>query len=574
MEDLREELTSLPGVSHVRAYMGRGAWEKGGEETFVLRFEGNGEARKALAMAGARWGQDSVLFMEPPTPDNHHVVTELSFDRKLTKAEVDGINERMTAVGFGGWTWGMSRDRYTAMLRVAAVPDYDAEADAKHAGRITALTAALDAGGLGYQPTQFEAAMTTIGPKGRTAYQTFIDGLATSVTRALTEYQKRYIKEGRGEGESSDGDARGVGRSGQGGLGEGNAGGRSATGRLAGRADGVARAADSSGRSAGDVRQPASAADAVRIRVAGALRLLGRLITKGGPGSGHFGHEGRPGERGGSLPGDATAQGEQAATAPYIGVPASVAPVGTKSTEFNAKDIRQPSGAPVRGTAMALDDPRIPDTVYHMTSNLPAIAESGAILARGAGGLGGDQEDQIVSLSISKDIAYQLASDMRFAVEVVHEFYPTEPKSVWDENQKRYFVTPEGERMTPDERLAWGTRLMARLDERAAEEGWKYSDWIHPSTMETYNIHDQFTSFFIMRQRGTDGRLHNPLIFTESRALMPLDASRIGVIEVPKANLGTGAMLTDFDLDNQYGLKEIRLYGDLPLADATFHPAT
>lgn len=34
------------------------------------------------------------------------------------------------------------------------------------------------------------------------------------------------------------------------------------------------------------------------------------LINRGGPGSGHFGHEGRPGERGGSLPGEATATGE------------------------------------------------------------------------------------------------------------------------------------------------------------------------------------------------------------------------------------------------------------------------
>lgn len=32
---------------------------------------------------------------------------------------------------------------------------------------------------------------------------------------------------------------------------------------------------------------------------------LRRIINRGGPGSGHFGHQGRPGERGGSLPGGA-----------------------------------------------------------------------------------------------------------------------------------------------------------------------------------------------------------------------------------------------------------------------------
>lgn len=34
------------------------------------------------------------------------------------------------------------------------------------------------------------------------------------------------------------------------------------------------------------------------------------MVERGGPGSGHYGHAGRPGERGGSLPGDATAQGD------------------------------------------------------------------------------------------------------------------------------------------------------------------------------------------------------------------------------------------------------------------------
>jgi hypothetical protein len=38
--------------------------------------------------------------------------------------------------------------------------------------------------------------------------------------------------------------------------------------------------------------------------------ILRRLITKGGPGSGHFGHVGIPGHRGGSLPGEVSQQHE------------------------------------------------------------------------------------------------------------------------------------------------------------------------------------------------------------------------------------------------------------------------
>jgi hypothetical protein len=57
----------------------------------------------------------------------------------------------------------------------------------------------------------------------------------------------------------------------------------------------------------GDYRQvdaarlPKEAGDRLFVEVSGMTR---RLVTRGGPGSGHFGHEGRPGKVGGSQPGD------------------------------------------------------------------------------------------------------------------------------------------------------------------------------------------------------------------------------------------------------------------------------
>jgi hypothetical protein len=57
----------------------------------------------------------------------------------------------------------------------------------------------------------------------------------------------------------------------------------------------------------GDYRQvdatrlPKEAGDRLFVEVSGMTR---RLVARGGPGSGHFGHEGRPGEVGGSQPGD------------------------------------------------------------------------------------------------------------------------------------------------------------------------------------------------------------------------------------------------------------------------------
>jgi len=48
-------------------------------------------------------------------------------------------------------------------------------------------------------------------------------------------------------------------------------------------------------------RLPKEAGDRLFVEVGGLTR---RLVARGGPGSGHFGHEGRPGEVGGSQPGD------------------------------------------------------------------------------------------------------------------------------------------------------------------------------------------------------------------------------------------------------------------------------
>jgi len=48
-------------------------------------------------------------------------------------------------------------------------------------------------------------------------------------------------------------------------------------------------------------RLPKQSGDRLFVEVGGLSR---RLVARGGPGSGHFGHEGRPGEVGGSLPGD------------------------------------------------------------------------------------------------------------------------------------------------------------------------------------------------------------------------------------------------------------------------------
>jgi hypothetical protein len=273
MEDFRSRLNAIEGVSDVRAYVGRGAWKGGSEETWVVRFNGNGEAKRLIAETGARYGQDAVLIMEPPTPENTHPITELSFDRNLTGAERDGINQRMADLGFGGWTWGVARTERMPLLRVASVPDFGSD-DAQHPGLMQALGTELSALGLNPRRDDFQVAVTTAGPGGRVAYDEFIN--------SLTLYKERH-----------HGVNAGVGQAHSPAVGAGERAGQGRAGDLAGRTAGTSGASDEGGRGAGHSHSEGVVTPVLR-----------RFVFRGGPGSGHHGHEGRPGVRGGSLPGE------------------------------------------------------------------------------------------------------------------------------------------------------------------------------------------------------------------------------------------------------------------------------
>ena len=221
--------------------------------------------------------------------------------------------------------------------------------------------------------------------------------------------------------------------------------------------------------------------------------------------------------------------------------------------------LSQPHGAPVRGTPISLDDSRIPDTVYHMTTNAPAVRESKKLIAGGVGGLGGDDRDKIVSLTINKEIAHQLADDTKLASEISRM---------------------GGGKYKSSERIEESRAIIKRLIQEMEKEGWdsprfrEYDDNHFEYMHESYNPKEWLSQYFSVRARATSNlgkEKRNPLFFTDSEVLAKVNPENIDVIEIPKSALRTGAMLTDLDLDNPYGLQEIRIYGDIPI-EATIDP--
>lgn len=287
-----------------------------------------------------------------------------------------------------------------------------------------------------------------------------------------------------------------------------------------------------------------------------------RIRIKGGPGSGHHGHQGRPGQRGGSAP-----SGIAGSTDISIIVSADKYPPGTKVIDIQE---RQPNGSPIRGQeVISPDDPRIGDEVYHMTTNMSGVRESGELSARGAGGLGGDAADQIVSMTVDKGIAEQLTSDMRFTVQTARDFYEGEPKPKWNGTEWKVYDR-NGNEYDP---MPWANKLVSRLHQRSLEEGWSFGgpEGRPDVQMRQYQIGDWMRQYFM--QRGFQAKINNPFIFTDAEQLRHLNPNNIGIVSIPRNNLRTGALLVNFDLGKQH-LEEIRLYGDVPLSGATISKET
>jgi hypothetical protein len=223
--------------------------------------------------------------------------------------------------------------------------------------------------------------------------------------------------------------------------------------------------------------------------------------------------------------------------------------------------ILQPNGETVRGTPISLDDARIPDEVYHVTTNAPAVRSSGMLRASGEGGLGGSKRDQLVSFTIDKEIATQLVDDFKLAIEVTQ-------LGRGEVSTYAFWKTPE--------RVASSRQITTRLLRQMESEGWDsgqfrnlVTDDKYDHIMGDYTAHEWLNQYFSYRSTATaklGAEKRNPLFFTDIDTLAGINPANVDIIPVPKSSLRTGAMVTDLDLANRVGLKEIRIYGDVSVA--------
>lgn len=137
MQRFEGDLKQIPNVRGVRVQPGVGQWAGGKEPTWVVEYDGNGQARKLLAQWGKATNQDAVLVMKA---NGTSPSIEFSFDKAVSSTQRDAIAGVLDAHGIGGWTW--YKDQGRTVLRAVSVPQWGGDA-AKHREVMKEISALL-----------------------------------------------------------------------------------------------------------------------------------------------------------------------------------------------------------------------------------------------------------------------------------------------------------------------------------------------------------------------------------------------------------------------------------------------
>jgi hypothetical protein len=146
MSRFENTLKKFDGVKDVKIYSSRGIFTGGGENTWVVSYKGNGQARKFLAETGDKYNQDAVFkyTLSDKETENSSPIDELKFDKyNPDEKERPYIEKLMAKVGLGGGTWvhDASKDSKES-LRLSHVPWYGTAKE--HTDKVNALNDLLE----------------------------------------------------------------------------------------------------------------------------------------------------------------------------------------------------------------------------------------------------------------------------------------------------------------------------------------------------------------------------------------------------------------------------------------------
>lgn len=183
MRDFESRMRGFAGVTNLSVRPGVGGWDHGTEPTWIVEYEGNGQALAEMASTAKAFNQDGVLIMHAAGTEevsglgSLEPVVDWTFDEHLTPSErrdIEGLLDD-AAEGNAGWTWlrGPQGER---ILRFVNVPDWTGRSGAEHLRLTDEVSADLSAAGFQFGVTNQNVSVRTMNREGPNSYDSYIGG--------------------------------------------------------------------------------------------------------------------------------------------------------------------------------------------------------------------------------------------------------------------------------------------------------------------------------------------------------------------------------------------------------------
>lgn len=193
----------------------------------------------------------------------------------------------------------------------------------------------------------------------------------------------------------------------------------------------------------------------------------------------------------------------------------------------------------------------VPNEIYHVTTNAPAVNQSGVLRVSGGQnqGVGGISGRGAVSFTVSPQVAESLAQDLKVFAELKNLETPEQTLDYF-----RNLLRSEG------------------LDDNAINSWFDTWGVTRPDVLELYSKPGKgpafakhiFTNYDHSRRYWSDRPPSIIIGDPDSPYWRTVSPEDIGIVRVPKNNLPQEALIMDYDL-GQGSLEEIQVYGDVPL---------
>ena len=195
----------------------------------------------------------------------------------------------------------------------------------------------------------------------------------------------------------------------------------------------------------------------------------------------------------------------------------------------------------------------VPATLYHVTTNAPAVESSGVLLGQlGDAGLGGGQAPGVSFTSDPTD-AVVIQRELRRAIRIARgEDYGLEAI-------RRYAREDEQEAGLP----------AGALDQAAgfAEQNWRepteadvWGEYDLPRLKQS-RTNDALKAYLQIRGHSDVPMLKNPVLFVDQRQLVKLNPEDVQTLTVASSEIPAGALVTT---GSDKFLHEVRVYADVP----------